>query len=48
MQLSFEEVSIVLAEVGEAEVGVAEVGVAEVGEAEVGGDMLIVIYHNIS
>ena len=48
MQLSSEEVSIVLAEVGVAgvgvvEVGIAEVGVAEVGVAEVGGDILIVI-----
>ena len=43
MQLSSEEVSIVLAEVGVAKVGVAEVGVAEVGVAEVGGDILIVI-----
>ena len=53
MQLSSEEVSIVLAEVGVAGVGVAEVGVAEVGitevgvtevgVTEVGGDILIVI-----
>ena len=38
LQLSSEEVSIVLAEVG-----VAEVGVAEVGVAEMGGYILIVI-----
>ena len=48
MQLSSEEVSIVLAEVGVAGVGVAEVGITEVGVAEVGvtekgEDMLIVI-----
>ena len=43
LQLSFEEVSIVLAEVGVAEVGVAEVGVANVGVTEKGGDILIVI-----